>query len=576
MLIITMVSAFCLLIACIAFLQYERVLVRREMIRDHSTLAEMVGINSALALSSGNRASVDETLRAMRAEPGVMYAAVFSTDGSVFASYIRNHQSSGFIPPSLRPDGAYFENGALLLFRSVINEANEKIGVVCIQSDLEQENERLLNSAGILSVVMVVMLLIALFLSSKLQQVFSRPILHLLQVEARVSKEKDYSIRAQKQGSDELGSLIDGFNLMLSQIQRRDLALRESEERFRTLLENVPIGVYRTTPDGKILHANPTLLSMLGYTSLDELAGLDLEQKSPYVSISRREFCDRLEKEGEIRGFEMVWHRKDGTPIQISENAKVIRDEQGKALYYEGTLEDITERKRVEQMKNEFVSVVSHELRVPLTSIRGTLEWISEKAASQLTPNMQKMLEIATRSSERMGRLINDMLDIERLESGKMVFQMKPVEVAPFLQQAVEAHQGLAQQFDAKIELLRVPPGVKVSADSDRLMQVMGNLLSNAAKFSPQGGVVTISAARQAPRSVRISVTDQGPGIPLKFQPMIFQKFAQAESSDRRQKQGSGLGLSITKAIVERMGGKIAFESQQGAGTTFFFDLPEY
>lgn len=575
MLIITAVSAFCLLVACVAFVGYERVLVRREMVRDHGTLAEMVGINSTVALLSQNHAQVAETLRAMRAEPGVMFAAVFTTDGQMFASYVRGNRKSGFIPPSLRPDGAYFEDGSLLLFRSIITVTNEQIGVVCIQSDLEMEKDQLLNYAGILSLILLGSFLIAFLLSAKLQQVFSRPILHLLQVEARVSREKDYSIRAQKHAADELGSLIDGFNLMLTQIQLRDQALRESEERFRSLLENVPIGVYRTTPEGKILHANPSLLAMLGYKSLDDLSRVDLEQQSPYVSISRREFCERLEKEGELRGFEMVWHRKDGTTIDVSENAKVIRDDQGRPLYYEGTLEDISERKRIEQMKNEFLSVVSHELRVPLTSIRGTLEWISDKAGPQLTPNMQKMLEIAARSSERMGRLINDMLDIERLESGKMVFQIKPLEVGSFLQQAVEAHQVLAQQFEVKFVLQNVPPEMKVSADADRLMQVLGNLLSNAAKFSPQGGVVTVSACRQSPSMVRISVTDQGPGIPVKFRSQVFQKFAQADSSDRRQKQGSGLGLSITKAIVERMGGRISFETQTGAGTTFFFDLPE-
>lgn len=576
MLIITMVSAFCLLIAGVAFTGYERVLMRREMVRDHGTLAEMVGINSTVALVSGNHASAAETLRAMRAEPSVMYAAIFGTDGALFASYVRSNLTNGFIPPSIRPDGAYFDNGSLILFRSIISEQNEKIGIVCIQSDLERESTRLLRYAGILSLIMCGSFLAALLLSSKLQQVFSRPILHLLQVEARVSKEKDYSIRAQRQSSDELGSLIDGFNLMLTQIQLRDEALRESEERFRTLLENVPIGVYRTTPDGKILHANPALLSMLGYKSLEELSAVDLEKQNPYVSISRRQFCERLEKEGEIRGFEMVWHRKDGVAIDVSENAKVIRDAHGKPLYYEGTLEDISERKRIEQMKNEFISVVSHELRVPLTSIRGTLEWISDKAGAQLTPNMKKMVEIAARSSERMGRLINDMLDIERLESGKMVFQVKPVEVGSFLQLAVEAHQGLAQQYKVRIAVQEASPEIRVSADSDKLMQVMGNLLSNAAKFSPPEGLVSVSARRQPPNMVRISVTDQGPGIPVKFRPMVFQKFAQADSSDRRQKQGSGLGLSITKAIVERMGGKIAFETQTGAGTTFYFDLPEY
>lgn len=189
-LIIALVSAFSLLLAGIAFLQYEKVLVRRELVRDRNTLAEMIGINSALALRSGNRASVSDTLGAMRAEPSILYASVFAADGSVFASYVRTHQGSGFVPPSLRPDGAYYENGSLILFRSVITEANEKIGVVCIQSDLKEENERMVNRSVILLLIILGSFLIALLLSARMQHVFSRPILHLLQVESRVSREK--------------------------------------------------------------------------------------------------------------------------------------------------------------------------------------------------------------------------------------------------------------------------------------------------------------------------------------------------------------------------------------------------
>lgn len=572
-LIITFVSTLAVTLTCVAVVGYGRHLVRQETIADSSTLAEVIGINSAIALASRNHALAAETLTALRAEPAIQYAAIFSTDGQVLANYIRSSQKVGFVPPSLRKDGPYFEGDSLILFQTIASESNEKIGVVCIQTDLTKEYEILRQYAVILTLVLAGSFMISLMLSSRLQKVISSPIIHLLDVESRVSREKDYSIRAQSQSHDELGMLIDGFNEMLSQIQLRDQALREKEQQYRSLSENVPIGLYRTTPDGKILHANPALLEMIGYSSMEEIAEVNLQQKNPYVGISREEFCRRLERDGRIQGFETMWLRKNGTTMHVRENAKVIRDEAGRPLFYEGTIEDISEKKRIEQLKNEFISVVSHELRVPLTSIRGTLEWISQKASDQLSPNMKKMLDIAARSSERMGRLINDMLDIEKLESGKMVLQLRQVELSSFLQQSLDAHQGLAEQYGVKFVLKESATGVIVNVDSDRMMQVMGNLLSNAAKFSPVDGTVEVSSKVVNPGIVRISVTDHGPGIPVKFRPMIFQKFAQAEGSDRRQKGGTGLGLSITKAILERLDGKIGFETEPGA-TTFYFDLP--
>lgn len=230
---------------------------------------------------------------------------------------------------------------------------------------------------------------------------------------------------------------------------------------------------------------------------------------------------------------------------------------------------------KAERLKNEFISTVSHELRTPLTSIRGSLGLLAGGVAGNLPPQAHSLIDIALSNSERLVRLINDLLDIEKIESGKMVFRLEPLEIGPLVAQAVAGTTAYAGQLGVRISLEDRAPAARVLADPDRLTQVLANLLSNAAKFSPAGARVEVLITRDQ-GSVRVAVTDRGPGIADDFRHRIFQKFAQADSSDTRQKGGTGLGLSISKAIIDRHGGDIGFDSRPGQGTTFFFLLPEW
>jgi signal transduction histidine kinase len=225
-------------------------------------------------------------------------------------------------------------------------------------------------------------------------------------------------------------------------------------------------------------------------------------------------------------------------------------------------------------MKNEFISVVSHELRTPLTSIRGSLGLIAGGATGVLPEKAKSMIDVAVRSTDRLVRLINDILDIEKIESGKMKFVLKPLEIESVVEQAIESTRAYGERLGIPFVLGSRLPGARIYADLDRLIQVLANLLSNAAKYSPSQGSVTVSLSRRS-GMIRVAVTDTGPGIPEEFQGRIFQKFSQADSSDTRQKGGTGLGLNISKAIIEKHGGTIGFTTQKGAGTTFYFELPE-
>jgi signal transduction histidine kinase len=232
-----------------------------------------------------------------------------------------------------------------------------------------------------------------------------------------------------------------------------------------------------------------------------------------------------------------------------------------------------TERKRLERLKDEFVSTVSHELRTPLTSISGSLGLLMGNAAGSLPKPMARLLAIAHTNSQRLVRLVDDILDIEKMQAGGMVFNFSRVDVRPLVAQAIAANRGFAEGYGVRVRLEAARAGADVRADPDRLLQVVTNLLSNAIKFSPADHEVVVAIEKGAD-TVRLTVRDHGPGIPVDFKPLIFEKFAQADAGDARQKGGTGLGLSIVKQIVDRLGGEVGFADAPGGGTIFHVQLP--
>lgn len=256
----------------------------------------------------------------------------------------------------------------------------------------------------------------------------------------------------------------------------------------------------------------------------------------------------------------------------ILSRAKVSeRDKTGKALRLVGTNADITAGKEIERLKNEFISTVSHELRTPLTAIIGSLGLMKEMGG-ELSEDAATFLDMAYQNSERLSALINDVLDLEKIESGQMTLDLRPMQLRGVLEKAVRMNLPYAGMHRTHLRLLPGPE-FTVAADPDRLMQVLTNLISNAAKFSLDEGEVEISAEQRA-GVVRVAVRDHGAGIPESFRGVIFQRFERVDNSDSRKKGGTGLGLSICKALVERMNGEIGFVSEVGEGSTFYFELP--
>jgi PAS domain S-box-containing protein len=357
----------------------------------------------------------------------------------------------------------------------------------------------------------------------------------------------------------------------------RDLTARKSaEERFRLAVELCPSGMVMYKADGTILLVNTETEKLFRYPR-DELIGKSVDLLIPQGSRAEharwhQAIFDSARAHSVGARGEFLGLRKDGTefPIEIALNTIPMRDGSTVLL---SSINDVSNRKRSEQAKDEFVAMVSHELRTPLTSITASLGLLVADPADSLAEPAKRLLIIAHSNSMRLVRLLNDILDIEKIESGKIEFHMRRIDVRLLVEQAIEANRGFASQFNVVVKLDPESVDAPVHVDVDRLTQVITNLLSNAAKYSPAGGEVMVTIA-EIGKFVRISVRDHGPGIPEKFKSRIFERFAQAESAETREKGGTGLGLSIVKQIVNKLGGEAGFEAAPSGGSIFFVDLP--
>jgi PAS domain S-box-containing protein len=350
-----------------------------------------------------------------------------------------------------------------------------------------------------------------------------------------------------------------------------------AEEKFRLAVEACPSGMVMTDSAGTIVLTNTAIERLFGYPR-DELIGRRIEILIPQrlraeYHKQRAAFAldpqtRRVQPNRELFGL----HR-DGAefPVELWLNPIHVRD----GLFVLSVIVDISERKRMDRLKDEFVSTVSHELRTPLTSISGSLGLLLGGTAGTLPEGAVRLLSIAHSNSKRLVRLINDILDIEKIESGQVVFNFKRVDVLALVEQVIEANRAYADGFGVRVRLDPTSQAGDVAADPDRLAQVATNLLSNAIKFSPRDGEVVIATELRA-GLVRISVRDHGSGIPDEFKPHIFEKFAQADATDARQKGGTGLGLSIVREIVVRLGGEVSFADADGGGTVFNVDMPNW
>jgi PAS domain S-box-containing protein len=384
-----------------------------------------------------------------------------------------------------------------------------------------------------------------------------------------------------RETDDVARALVLAHELLQVRTQQRDsaemtVAARSlADEMFRLAVESCPNGMMMYDARGKILMVNGEIEKQFGYVR-SELIGQPVAILVPerYRLQHARNLQQFMLKPETLRmdaALERLGRRKDGTEFPTEVGLNPIHA--GEELMVLCVCVDLTERKRTERLKDEFVATVSHELRTPLTSIAGALGLLIGQWTKDLPESAARLLTIAHANSLRLGRLINDILDIEKIESGHVVFNLKRVQVRPLVTQVVEDIRGYADKYGVRVEFDAESSDADANADPDRLSQAVANLLSNAIKFSPIGDDVCVAVENHGD-NLRITVRDHGPGIPDHFKPHVFEKFAQADATDSRQRGGTGLGLSIVKEIVERLGGKLGFLDAPGGGAIFHIDLP--
>lgn len=365
------------------------------------------------------------------------------------------------------------------------------------------------------------------------------------------------------------------------EIQHRQMAesaLDNERQRLKEIIWGTHIGTWEWNVQTGETVFNERWAEIVGY-SLDELAPVSIDTWTGFAHPDDLRRSDELlEKHfsGELDRYECDarMRHKNGDWIWVRDRGKVVEwTEDGKPLRMSGTHTDITEQKKLERMKGEFVSTVSHELRTPLTSIKGSLGLVAGGALGTLPQKAREMVDVAYRNADRLVTLVNDILDLEKLDSGRMKFDFEQLNLSGLVKEAIDSNMGLAQEHGVEFIFTDRALEATVRGDGNRLAQVVANLLSNAAKFSREGGTVEIVVGQEN-GTARVSVTDEGCGIPEEFYEHIFDRFAQADASDNRKRGGTGLGLSICKLIVEKHGGTIGFDSEVDAGTTFFFTLP--
>ncbi|MGI0494421.1 PAS domain-containing sensor histidine kinase [Alkalinema pantanalense CENA528] len=404
------------------------------------------------------------------------------------------------------------------------------------------------------------------------------------------------SVRRDVTDRKQAATALQQLNEALEQrVQERTQALQESEERFRHAFDHAVTGIALMSLEGRWLKVNPALCQLLGYSEpeLQQLTCTDVlhpDDLAPHSRILHQLLCDEIAS----HQAEQRYRHKQGYDLWVIRSLSLVRDSQGQALYFVKQMLDITERRAIEQMKDEFIAIASHELRTPLASMRGSLGLVASGICDEDPAMARELIQVAISQSDRLTRLVNDILDLERLGAKTVILTPQPCAVTDLIQQAIEIIYPLAEE--AEIAFNWQPTDLQVQADFDRIVQVLVNLLGNAVKFSQPQTTITIRtqtvsqpsmgddidrADRRPSQTPRLphtyglfSIQDQGRGIPADKLEMIFGRFQQVDSSDSRKAGGTGLGLAICQKIVEQHTGSIWVQSTLGQGSTFYFTLP--
>ncbi|MEE9605529.1 MAG: ATP-binding protein [Candidatus Scalindua sp.] len=608
--IIMLVSSVGLLLAGGSFIIYEWFSLRKHMINDLNADSKMIADNCIGSLSFDDPQDAEEVLGSLQYNHPIEYACVYRSDGALFASYKREDINT-VLSSEPQQDGYRFENGRLIMFKQITLN-NKLIGTLYLQSDLSIISNFLKQSARALAIMIFMSSFIAYLLASRLQKVVSIPIFYLAKIASIVTQKGDYSVRAIKHSKDELGVLTDAFNNMLIQVEKREISLRESEEKYRYLFEAAGDAIFiaKATEEGKpiIIDCNEHTLDIFG-CSREEIIGKSVEDFSPSVQTDGRLSHEVIFETAKaaLNGkpqFAEFTHRKlDGTlfDTEITINRLDIEKEP----YLQAIVRDVTERKKAEEeleryrihledlvkertgelekaneklkeldrLKSMFIASMSHELRTPLNSIIGFTGIILQGLVGHINEEQRDQLQRVYASAKHLLELITDVIDISRIEAGKVEAYAEEFQLDEIIKQAV---LNVKTQIDDKglgLEI-SVSQGIQMNTDRRRLLQCILNYLSNAVKFTEKGEI-TIAAAENGDK-IEIKVKDTGIGIREEEMSRLFKSFVRLDSHLTTVTPGTGLGLYLTKKLAtEVLSGSVSAESVYEKGSTFILKIPK-
>ena len=552
--------------------QNER--LRHELEDRGKLLTTVIAANTADALAMLEVRELRKMISEARDQENVLDAIAFDEDGRVLTdgTVVNPRRHALISEAALRHVSGSevllveFDGDAMTVTKPV-HLGGRVLGGVRLRYSLASLAEDQASLARRTATVGAVFALMGVLAAALLAEAVTRPLKEIIRA-TRALSEGEPAPRLPVRTADEVGELAEAFNEMTRKL--RDTTV--SRDYLDRVLETMGECLVVTGPDGTITRVNPAVCNLSGVGE-GELLGQNCRDlfRAPKGHVS---LFDALGPDGSAYGLETELLARGGETVPVMISVGAMEESASRARSYVVVAADIGERLLNERQKDEFVTMVHHEVRAPLTAVRGAIGLLEGGVAGELGERGRELVEIALRNSERMGRLVNDILASRKLDSGRMEFHFEKVEMMPLVEQAIDSTSAYAAKHNVRFELQQGVPDAMVRVDPDRMIQVLTNVLSNAVRFSAADDVVTVKAGRHH-QMLRVAVSDAGPGISEDFREHVFEAFARGEHDDWRHRSGTGLGMSISKGIIEELGGAITFETELGVGTTFFVDIPE-